>query len=273
MKTIVCCSFKGGTGKTSSAIHLGACLAKFHGKKILLIDFDSQANLSTGIGFGRDCLDAMPQVLRGEKSMTEIIQPTCIEGLYTAPANIFLDGIEATHPLTSDLYSHERLRKSLKGLEYDFCFIDTPPSLGWLTQSAFYASHQSIICVTPEPYSLLGLQRLKDYHIAIKENHDIEALGVLVTFWDTRGAANEAYLDSIESSFPGKTFDTKVRRDMAVNRAILKEKPVTEIEPTSRVAEDYAKLADEFLMREKNGTLQEKLQNVIDSTSIEVKHE
>ena len=138
--------------------------------------------------------------------MADVIQPTCIEGLYTAPANIFLDGIEATHPLTSDLYSHERLRKSLKGLDYDFCFIDTPPSLGWLTQSAFYASHQSIICVTPEPYSLLGLQRLKDYHIAIKENHDIEALGVLVTFWDARGAANEAYLDSNRVFLPWKDF-------------------------------------------------------------------
>ena len=91
-------------------------------------------------------------------------------------------------------------------LDYDFCFIDTPPSLGWLTQSAFYASHQSIICVTPEPYSLLGLQRLKDYHIAIKENHDIEALGVLVTFWDARGAANEAYLDSNRVFLPWKDF-------------------------------------------------------------------
>lgn len=271
MKTIVCCSFKGGTGKTSSALHLGACLAKFHKKKVLLIDFDSQANLSTGIGFGRDCLDAMPQVLRGEKMMKDIIRPTCLDGLHAAPSNIFLDGIEATHPLTSDLYSHERLRKSLKGLEYDYCFIDTPPSLGWLTQSAFYAAHASIICVTPEPYSLLGLQRLKDYHVAIKENHDIEALGVLVTFWDSRGASNEAYIDAIESSFPGKIFEIKVRRDIAVNRAILKEKPVIETEPSSRVAEDYAQLADEFLKRlEGNWNLKEKLQNVIDS-SVEVR--
>jgi chromosome partitioning protein len=131
-------------------------------------------------------------------------------------------------------------------------------------------SQDSIICVTPEPYSLLGLQRLKDYHVAIKENHDIEALGVLVTFWDSRGAANDVYLDSIESSFPGKTFGVKIRRDMAVNRAILKEKPVIEIEPSSRVAEDYIQLADEFIKRVESGNLQEKLQNVINSTSVEV---
>lgn len=270
MKTIVCCSFKGGTGKTSSALHLGACLAKFHKKKILLIDFDSQANLSTGIGFGRDCLAAIPQVLRGEKPLSEIILPTCIEGLHAAPANIFLDGIESTHPLTSDLYSHERLRKSLRGLDYDFCFIDTPPSLGWLTQSAFYASHGSIICVTPEPYSLLGLQRLRDYHTAIQENHNIEAIGVLISFWDMRGAANEVYLESIESSFPGKIFETKIRRDMAINRAILKEKPVIETEPTARVAEDYMRLAEEFLNRT-TSNIQTKLQNVIDSSAAEVK--
>jgi len=249
MKNIVCCSFKGGTAKTSTALHLGACLAKFHKKKILLIDFDPQSNLSTGIGLGRDCLDAMPAVLKGEKEIENVIRSTCIDGLWAAPANIYLDGIESTYPLTSDLYSHEKLRKCLKNLDYDYCFIDTPPSLGWLTQSAFYAAHFSIICATPEPYSLLGLHRLRDYHLAIKENHEMEVLGVLLTFWDSRGATNDVYVESIESSFPGKVFETKVKRDMAVNRSILKEKPVIEVEPSSRVAENYMKLTEEVLMR------------------------
>jgi chromosome partitioning protein len=249
MKTIVCCSFKGGTAKTSTVLHLGACLAKFHKKQVLLVDFDPQSNLSTGIGLGRDCLDAMPSVLKGENEIKNIIQPTCIEGLWAAPANVYLDGIESTFPLTSDLYSHERLRKCLKNLEYDYCFIDTPPSLGWLTQSAFYAANASIICATPEPYSLLGLHRLRDYHFAIRENHTMEVLGVLLTFWDQRGATNDAYVESIESSFPSKIFETKVRRDMAVNRSILKERPVIEAEPTSRVADDYIKLTDEVLLR------------------------
>jgi chromosome partitioning protein len=263
MKNIVCCSFKGGTAKTSTALHLGACLAKFHQKKVLLIDFDPQSNLSTGIGLGRDCLDAMPAVLKGEKEIASIIQPTCIDGLWVAPANIYLDGIESTYPLTNDLYSHERLRKCLKNLEYDYCFIDTPPSLGWLTQSAFYAANASIICAAPEPYSLLGLHRLRDYHSSIKENHDMEVLGVLLTFWDPRGATNEAYIESIESSFPGKTFDTRIRRDMAVNRAILKEKPVIEAEPASRVAEDYAKLTEEVLLRLEKISINDALDRLI----------
>lgn len=249
MKTIICCSFKGGTGKTSTTLHLGACLAKFHSKRVLLIDFDPQANLSTGIGLGRDCLEAIPAVLKGEKKLEEVIYPTCIENLWATPANIFLDGIESTHPLATDLYSHERLRKALKNIDYDYCLIDTPPSLGWLTQSAFYAATASLICATPEPYSLLGLQRLRDYHAAIKENHSLQNLGVILTFWDNRGSANEIYVNSIENSFPGKIFSTKVRRDIAVNKAIFKEKPVIEIDPSSRVVEDYIRLTEEFLNR------------------------
>lgn len=249
MHTVTFCSFKGGTAKTSTTLHLGACLAKYHKKKVLLIDFDSQANLSTGIGFGRDSLEAMPAVLKGECKISDIIQKSCIPNLDVALANVFLDGIEATSQLVTDHYSHERLRKCLKDLDYDFCFIDTPPSLGWLSQSAFYAAQHSIICATPEPYSLLGLQRLKEYHDLIKENHNLSVLGVVLTFWDGRGAANNVYIDSIESSFPNGLFETKIRRDTSVNRAILKGKPVIEIFESSRASEDYKALTEEFLKR------------------------
>ncbi len=138
MRTFVFCSFKGGTAKTSSALHVAACLARYHAKRVLLVDFDSQANLSTGLGIGPDSLDTLVPVLQGQKKAREVIHPTCIPHLDLIPANTFLDGIETHAPLVSDLYAHERLRKALSGLDYDFCFIDTPPSLGWLTQSAFY---------------------------------------------------------------------------------------------------------------------------------------
>lgn len=139
MITSTFCSFKGGTSKTSTAMHIGACLAKSHGKKVLLVDFDSQANLSIGLGIGPDNLKTMAAVLQGDAGVRDVIQSTSIEGLSIIPANAYLDGIERTPQLASDPYAHERLRRALKPLEggFDFCFVDTPPSLGWLTQSAF----------------------------------------------------------------------------------------------------------------------------------------
>lgn len=249
MRTYVFCSFKGGTAKTSSSLHLGACLAKYHQKRVLLIDFDSQANLSTGLGIGPDCLDTMVPVLQGKKKAFEVIQKTCIAGLDVIPANTFLDGIESNSPLVSDLYAHERLKKALVGLPYDFCLIDTPPSLGWLTQSAFYAADGSIVCAVPEPYSILAMNRLKEYHASIQERHPVKNVGVIITFWDERGAANGAFLDAIQSAFPHLLYQSKIRRDIAVNRAILQGKPVIETEEKSRASGDYQELTKEFLRR------------------------
>ncbi len=257
MDVFAFCSFKGGTAKTSSALHLGACLARYHRKKILLIDFDSQANLSTGIGVGFDCLEAMPLVLKGERKLTEIIQKTCIKNLHIAPSNVYLDGIEAENPLALDLYSHEKLRKSLVAIEeqFDFVFIDTPPSLGWLTQSALFAAQYSIICSTPEPYSMLGMKRLKDYHCRICENHELRCGGVLFSFWDKQGSANQAYLEAVEDAFPGKVFETKIRRDIAISRAIFEGQPTIVIDDSGRASEDYRELAKEFLKRTRNGAI------------------
>ncbi|MBF8264061.1 MAG: Chromosome partitioning protein ParA [Parachlamydiales bacterium] len=249
MRTFVFCSFKGGTAKTSTALHIGACLAQYHAKRVLLIDFDSQANLSTGIGIGPDNLDTMVPVLRGEKKAIEVIQPTCIRGLDIIPANTYLDGIESSAPLVSDLYAHERLRKAIIGLPYDICLIDTPPSLGWLTQAAFYAAHSSVICALPEPYSILAMNRLKEYHAAIQEHHPLSCSGVVISFWDERGATNVAFLEAIHAAFPELLFCSKIRRDIAVNRAILQGKPVIVTEEKSRASTDYRELAKEFIKR------------------------
>jgi chromosome partitioning protein len=194
----------------------------------------------------------MVPVLQGEKKAAEVIQQTYLNGLHIIPANTYLDGIESSVPLVSDLYAHERLRKALAGLPYDFCFIDTPPSLGWLTQTAFYAAQASVICALPEPYSILAMNRLKDYHIAIQEHHPLACAGVIISFWDERGAANAIFLEAIHEAFPELLFNAKIRRDMAVNRAILQGKPVIDTEEKSRASSDYQDLAKEFLLRSKS---------------------
>ena len=251
MQTFTFCSFKGGTSKTSTAMHIGACLAKFHHKRVLLVDFDSQANLSIGLGVGPDNLKTMVPVLQGQGSIRDVIQPTSIDGLFLIPANAYLDGIERTPQLGNDPYAHERLRRALNGVEsdYDVCFVDTPPSLGWLTQSAFFASQHSVICAIPEAYSVLALRRLKEFQNSIRKYHDIGVFGVVLSFWDERGAVNKEFLNEINSSFPDLTFNAKVRRDVAVSRAVLKGQTVFDFDENSRAADDYKALADEFMDR------------------------
>ncbi len=245
------CSFKGGTSKTSTAMHLGACLARFHKKKVLLVDFDSQANLSIGLGIGPDSLKTLVPVLQGQETIENIIHPTSIKNLSLIPANAYLDGIERTPSLGNDPYAHERLRRLLNAVEkdFDFCFIDTPPSLSWLTQSAFFAASHSIVCAIPEAYSVIALRRLKDFHESIKQYHPIQVFGVVLSFWDERGAVNKEFLQEIHSSFPDKTFQSKIRRDIAVSRAVLKGKTVIEIDAQSRAAQDYQALTKEFFLR------------------------
>jgi chromosome partitioning protein len=251
MHTFTFCSFKGGTSKTSTALHLGACFAKYHKKKVLLVDFDAQANLSIGLGIGPDNLKTMVTVLQGQQELPAVIQPSSIENLFVIPANAYLDGIERTPQLGNDPYAHERLRNALKSVEatFDFCFIDTPPSLGWLTQSAFFASQYSVICAIPEAYSVIALRRLKEFQNLIRKHHNIDVFGVVLSFWDERGAINKSFLEEIEKSFPEKLFSSKVRRDIAVSRAVLQGKPVFEMDPEGRAAQDYEVLAQEFLKR------------------------
>jgi chromosome partitioning protein len=112
MRTFTFCSFKGGTSKTSTALHIGAFLAKYHKKKVLLVDFDSQANLSIGLGIGPDNLKTMVPVLQGQGAIKDVIQETSIKGLHLIPANAYLDGIERTPQLGNDPYAHERLRRA-----------------------------------------------------------------------------------------------------------------------------------------------------------------
>jgi len=249
MKIITVSSFKGGTAKTSTSLHLAAALCKFHRKSVLLIDFDAQANLTTGLGFDPDEQESMAPVLQGEKSINEVIIPTSIEGMHLIPADTWLERVEVSGSLAADRYSHERMREILKPLNYDFVFIDTPPSLCWLTESALIASDYSLVCATPEFYSVKGLQRLSLFINNVSERHGTKVLGVALSFWNPRGKSNNAFLNVIEQTFPGKLLKAKVRRDIAVSEATIYGKPIFETAPASRASVDYTSLTDEILQR------------------------
>jgi chromosome partitioning protein len=249
MKRIAISSFKGGTAKTSTALHLAAGLAKFHKQKVLLIDFDAQANLTTGLGYDPDAQESMAPVLQGETKIEKVILKTSVPNLHLIPADTWLERLEVTGPLAGDRYSHERLKHLLENLKYDTIVIDTPPSLCWLTESALIASHHSLVCATPEFYSIKGLQRLATFISNISERHPMSILGVALSFWNPRGKTNDSFLEIIEETFPDKLLDTKIRRDIRVAEASIFGKPVFDIAPKSRAAEDYVKLTKEVLNR------------------------
>lgn len=249
MKKIAISSFKGGTAKTSTSLHIGSALAKFHKQKVLLIDFDAQANLTAGLGYDPDAQESMAPVLQGTKAIHDVILQTCIKGLDLIPADTWLERVEVTGPLAADRYSHERLKEVLKSLNYDTVIIDTPPSLCWLTESAMIASEYSLVCATPEFYSVKGLQRLAQFMESIALRHPLKILGVALSFWNPRGKSNESFLEVINSTFPGLLLDTKVRRDIRVSEASIFGKPIFEISPKARASEDYIALTKELLKR------------------------
>jgi len=249
MNTIAVSSFKGGTAKTSTSLHVAAALAKFHKQKVLLIDLDAQANLTTGLGYDPDAQESMAPVLQGEKKIKDVILPTCIKNLDLIPADTWLERVEVTGALAADRYSHERLKEILRPLKYDTIIIDTPPSLCWLTESALIASKHSLVCATPEFYSIKGLQRLGLFLSNISQRHPLEVLGVALSFWNPRGKSNQAFLEVIDETFPGKVLSTKIRRDITVSEASVHGKPIFEVSPSSRASEDYVALTKELLKR------------------------
>lgn len=249
MKTIAVSSFKGGTAKTSITLNLGAALAKFHEQKVLLIDFDAQANLTAGLGFDPDNYDSLAAVLQEEKDIHDVIIHSDIPHLDIIPADTWLERVEVTGVLSSDRYSHEKLKKVIAPLDYDIVIIDTPPSLCWLTESALIAADYSMVCATPEFYSIKGLQRLSYFMHYISERHPFELLGVVISFWNPRGKNNQNFLEIVEDTFPGKLLQTKIRRDIAVSEASIRGKPVFETRPKSRATEDFLGLTEEVLTK------------------------
>jgi len=249
MKIIAISSFKGGTAKTSTALHVGAALTRYHKKKVLLIDFDAQANLTAGLGLDPDEHDSLAPVLQGSKTIREVIKKTETSYLDLVPADTWLERVEVTGALAADRYSHEKLKIILKDLDYDCVLIDTPPSLCWLTESALIAANYTLISATPEFYSVKGLERLSQFIEGISERHPLNVLGVALSFWNTRGKNNQAFMDLIENTFPGKLLPTKIRRDISISEAAIYGKPVFDTAPSCRAAEDFLSLTHEILAR------------------------
>ena len=246
-RTVAVVNQKGGVGKSTTAVNLGACLALL-GKRVLLVDIDPQGNATTGLGIDkREIENDAYALLLGEISAQTATLPTDVENLWIIPATPNLAGAEVE--LVSALARESRLRQALADLDnqYDYIFIDCPPSLGLLTINALVAADQMIIPIQAEFYALEGLSQLTTIVGRVKEalNPKLEILGVLVTMFDGRTRLAVEVLDEVVRYFPEQVFKTQIPRNIRLSEAPSFGKPVVLFDVKSRGAQAYLDLARE----------------------------
>lgn len=243
---------KGGVGKTTTTVNLGACLAQ-DGKKVLLIDSDAQGNATSGLGVRKpDVKQDIYDVLVNEVPIEETIIKTPRENLSIVPATLQLAGAEIE--LTSMMARESRLKNALAEVsdEYDFILVDCPPSLGHLTINAFTASDAILIPVQCEYYALEGLSQLLNTVRLVQKhfNPGLAIEGVLLTMYDARTNLGAEVVEEVRRYFQEKVYDTIIPRNVRLSEAPSHGKPIIDYDPRSKGAEVYQALAKEVLVRE-----------------------
>jgi chromosome partitioning protein len=249
-RTIVFVNQKGGVGKTTSAINLGAYLA-LAGRRTLLVDFDPQANLTSGLGLkpgGQNIYN----VISGELSLKEIIQPTKVEWLDLAPSSIDLSG--ATVELVDKPDRNEYLNRALATVarEYDFILIDCPPSLGILTLNGLVAADEVLVPLQCEYFALEGLSLILQTISLVQKgmNTSLKVCGILFTMYDSRTKLAQDVVQQVSEYFKDKVFRTIVPRNVRLSEAPSHGEPICMYDSSCLGAKSYEALAKEFLDRE-----------------------
>lgn len=246
MKTISIMNHKGGTGKTTSSINIGAGLAK-KGFKVLLLDIDSQANLTEGLGIREVEISVYDSIREGKSLPVHSIA----ENLDLVPSSMDLLGAEME--LVSKIGREQIINKLLKPLrkKYDFIIIDCPPSVGLLTVNAMVASDTILLPLQGEYFAYKGVDRLLGIVQEVQEtlNDKLEIGGVFITQLNTSRILTKTIVEKLTDDLKGKVFDSKIRINVALAEAQLQGQSVFDYAPESNGAKDYEMLVDEILKK------------------------
>ena len=248
VKIIAIVNQKGGVGKTTLAINIGSGLALLK-KKVLLIDFDPQANLTDGMGIKeKEFKLSIYDLLKGNAKLEDVILER--NGLSIIPANILL--ARTDKELLENPQKYYMLKKGLKEPEnFDYVFIDCLPSLGILTLNALMAANEVYIPLQPEYFALKGIRKLLDAIDFVKEegNNNLTITGMIYNRFDQRKIHHREVAVKVHESFGNKLFYSCIRENIAIPEASSYGKSIFEYKPNSHGAEDYMRLCKKLLKR------------------------
>ena len=249
-KTIAIVNQKGGVGKTTTCVNLAAALSEA-GQRVLLCDFDPQANSTSGMGVDKTLSRGIYQVLIGESPAEDTVVHTRFGDVLPSNKSLAGAGIELITMDRREFLLQDALNQIAD--RYDYIFIDCPPSLELLTLNALCAADQILVPVQCEYYALEGLSDLMATLRAVKKNLNpkLEIVGLLLTMYDGRTNFSLQVAEEVRRHFPGKVFRAVIPRNVRLAEAPSHGVPVFSYDKYSRGAEAYAALADEILARRK----------------------